>query len=38
MSESPEDEMEVPPQVPVKPLISAILTDDKEFRELKEEL
>ena len=30
--------MEVLPQVPVKPLIPAIPTDDKEFRELKEDL
>ena len=38
MSESPEDEMEVLPQVPVKPIIPSIPTDDKEFRELKEDL
>ena len=38
MSESPVDEMEVLPQVPMKPLILAIPTDDKEFRELKEDL
>ena len=38
LSESSVDEMEVLPQVPVKPLIPAIPTDDKEFRELKEDL
>ena len=38
MSESPVDEMEILPQVPVKPLIPAIPTDDKVYRELKEDL
>ena len=38
MSESPVDEMEILPQVPVKPLIPAIPTDGKEYRELKEDL
>ena len=38
MSESPVDEMEILPQVSVKPLIPAIPTDGKEFRELKEDL
>ena len=38
MSESPEDEMEVLPQVPVKPLLPAIPADDKEYWELKENL
>ena len=38
MSESPMDEMEILPQVLVKPLIPAIPTDDKEYRELKEDL
>ena len=37
MSESPEDEMEVLPQVSVKPLLPAIPGDDKEYRELKED-
>ena len=37
MSESPEDEMEVLPQVSVKPLLPAIPADDKEYRELKED-
>ena len=35
MSESPEDEMEILPQVPVKPILPSIPTDDKELRELK---
>ena len=34
MSESSEDEMEVLPHVPVKP----ILSDSKEYRELEEDL
>ena len=38
MSESPEDEMEVLPQVFVKPILPSIPTDDKELRELKEDL
>ena len=38
MSESPEDEMEILPQVPVKPILPSISTDDKEFQELKEDL
>ena len=38
MNESLVDEMEIPLQVSVKPLIPAIPTDDKEFRELKEDL
>ena len=38
MSESPVDDMEILPQVPGKPLIPAIPTDDKEYRELKEDL
>ena len=38
MNESPVNEMEILPQVSVKPLIPAIPTDDKEFWELKEDL
>ena len=38
MSENPVDEMEVLPQVSVKPLLPAISTDDKEYRELREDL
>ena len=38
MSESLVDEMEILPHVSVKPFIPAIPTDDKEFRELKEDL
>ena len=38
MSDSPVDEMEVLPQVSVKPLLPAIPTDDKEYRELREDL
>ena len=38
MIERGEEDMEVLPQVPTKPLILAILTDDREFRELKEDL
>ena len=38
MSGSPMDEMEILPQVLVKPLIPAIPKDYKEFRELKEDL
>ena len=33
-----EENMEILPHVPVKPLILAIPTDDREFRELKEDL
>ena len=38
MSESPEDEMEILPQIPVKPILLSIPTDDKELRKLKEDL
>ena len=38
MSESPEDKMEVLPQISVKPLLTAIPADDKEYRELKMDL
>ena len=38
MSDSPVDEMEVLPQVSVKPLLPTIPTDDKEYRELREDL
>ena len=38
MVERGEEDMEMLPQVPTKPLIPAIPTDDKEFRELKEDL
>ena len=38
MSESPVDEMEILPQVPVKPLIPAIPMEDKEYQKLKEDL
>ena len=38
MSESPEDEMEIIPQISVKPILPSIPTDDKELWELKEDL
>ena len=38
MSESPENEMELLPQVSVKPILPSIPTDEKELRELKEDL
>ena len=38
MSESLVDEMEILPQVLLKPLIPAIPMEDKEYRELKEDL
>ena len=38
MSGSPEDEMEVLPHIPVKPILPAIPSDGKERRELEEDL
>ena len=38
MNEIPEDEMEIIPQISVKPILPSIPTDDKELRELKEDL
>ena len=38
MVEKGEEDMEMLPQVPTKPLISAIPTNDKEFQKLKEDL
>ena len=38
ISESPEDEMEVLPHIPVKPILPTIPSDGKEYRELEEDL
>ena len=38
MIERKEEDMEILPHVPMEPLIPGIPTDDREFRELKEDL